>query len=350
MIPPGSGAGASRGRPHENPRRAYSNPAVRPGMNNPSLNNSPDSDRPRPGRAPTPTIARAQPAGCEPDGRATAAPRGTLGLSAYYQRMVTSSQQVRNLGRIRSLERGLSILALFDKRHPEWTIGAISTSLDLPLASTYRIVNTLIAQGFLERHRSHGRVRLGLALLRLGSVVQSGLSLREVAAQDMQYLAQEVGETAVLMVPRDLYAVCVENIEGSYPIRPRSIGVGEHFPYHAGAVPLAIFAFLPHEQQQRVLQHGLPRLTHNSLHTPEEVMARCAQIKQSRISYSREEAIAKTAAVAAPIFGADDSVVLGAIGLTGVVERIIELDDVIWAAAQRISTKMGQEIARANSR
>lgn len=249
---------------------------------------------------------------------------------------------MRNPGLVRSLERGLCILALFDEGQREWSVGAISSTLELPLATTYRIVNTLIAQGFLERERSHGRVRLGLALMRLGSVVQSGLSVREVAAPEMHDLAREAGETAVLMVPRDLYAVCVENVEGSYPIRPRSIGFGEQCPYNAGAVPLAIFAFLPPEHQQRVLQNGLARPTHNSLHTPEAVMARCAQIRRNRLSYSKEEVIPETAAVAVPIFGLDDSVVLGALGLTGLVERIVGLDNMVRAAASRISARMGQ--------
>src|SRR5215472_4642812 len=74
---------------------------------------------------------------------------GPSGDSVYYCTVDDGSRSVQIPGMVRSLDRGLRILTLFDEGQAEWSINAISNALDLPLASTYRIVNTLIAQGFL---------------------------------------------------------------------------------------------------------------------------------------------------------------------------------------------------------
>lgn len=248
---------------------------------------------------------------------------------------------------VRGLGRGLDLLSLFDEQTGELTVGEISKRLQLPLSTTYRIVNTLVLRGFLERHRSHGTVRLGLALIRLGRLATSSRNLSEIAAPELQRLARETGETAVLMVPKSASVACLANVEGSYPIRPRSIGVGEQCPYNAGAVPLAILAFLPQDEQDRIVGAGLPRLTHNTPHSKSAIKRRCAEIRASGYAYSREEAIEGTAAVAAPIFAEDGTAVLGAVGVTGVMDRIVSLETRVQEAAERISQRMGRQPQKA---
>lgn len=253
------------------------------------------------------------------------------------QRATVSRTTVRGLG------RGLDLLSLFDDQTVELTIGDISVRLDLPLSTTYRIVNTLVGRGFLERHRPHGTVRLGLALIRLGRLASASRSLADMAIAELKRLARDTGETAVLMVPRSSSAVCLANVEGTYPIRPRSIGVGEQCPYNAGAAAMAILAFLPTPEQDRILAAGLPALTHNTLHSKRTVRKRCEEIRATGFAYSREETIEGTAAVAAPIFAEDGVAVLGSVAVTGVTDRIAnDLGPRVLEAADRISERMGR--------
>lgn len=244
---------------------------------------------------------------------------------------------------VRGLSRGLDLLSLFNEQTAELTVGQISGRLDLPLSTTYRIVNTLVGCGFLERHRSHGTVRLGLALIRLGRLASASRSLTDIAVPELKRLARDTGDTAVLMVPQSSHVVCLANVEGSYPIRPRSIGVGEQCPYNAGAGPLAILAFLPMSEQDRILAAGLPALTRNTPHSEGAVRARCKEIRATGFALSLEEAIEGTAAVAAPIFAEDGVAVLGSVAVTGVTERIASgLGPRVLEAADRVSERMGR--------
>lgn len=258
--------------------------------------------------------------------------------------MTMSTQQVTvSPMTVRGLARGLDLLSLFDDQTAELTIGEISLRLDLPLSTTYRIVNTLVGRGFLERHRSHGTVRLGLALIRLGRLASASRSLADMAIPELKRLVRDTGETAVLMVPQPSHVVCLANVEGTYPIRPRSVGVGEQCPYSAGAAPLAILAFLPTPEQDRILAAGLPVVTHNTLHSKRTVRKRCEEIRAAGFAFSRGEAIEGTAAVAAPIFAEDGVAVLGSVGVTGITGRIAsDLGPRVMEAADRISERMGR--------
>lgn len=237
----------------------------------------------------------------------------------------------------------MALLTLFSDDHRELTVGEISRELDIPLASAYRTVHTMERRGFLERSGATGPYRLGMRLLHLGRLVHQRLDLREVARPVMVRLAADVGETAVLMVPHPDCVVCVENVEGSSPIRPRSITVGERRAYNGGAAGLAVLAFLPDEQRDRIINHHLEPITPRTVTDADAVRARCEEIRRSGVSYSEGEVIEGTAAVAAPIFAAEADEVVGSISLTGIVPRIAGLEDTLRAAAAEISAALGVE-------
>ena len=268
-------------------------------------------------------------------------PLREVGHPIKFYFMDNTTQDSDSYRYVRSLERGLKVLLLFGEERTELSVREISTELDLSLATAYRIVNTLEEHGFLERPPAPGAFRLGLRLAHLGWLTQSNLDIREVARPILEELAHTVGETAVLMVPRNGYAVCVEKVEGSYPIRPRSVSIGDREPYHGGALALAILAFLPEEQREGYLGGALAAITPHTETDPDRVRQRCRDIALAGVAYSRDEVIVGSAAVAAPILGADRKTVLGAIGLTGLVERIVDLDDTVRAAADAISPDSG---------
>lgn len=246
---------------------------------------------------------------------------------------------------VRSLSRGLQILELFAPDHASWTVSQIAARLDLPLASTHRLVSTLMSSGFLERDRARGPLRLGLRLVHLGFTVLAGLDLREIARARMDQLVGDTEETVVLLVPGPTAAVCVEHIDGTFPIRPASLAVGEHRPYNAGAVGLALLAFLPNERRETLIRNGLPAITERTLVDPDVVRERCAQIRRSGVSFSEGEVIPGTAALAAPIFGPGREI-RAVIAITGIAERFRgkrrgTLEGAVRASADEISRRIG---------
>lgn len=65
----------------------------------------------------------------------------------------------------KSLEKGLKVLALFDKDTPALNQSAVAKRLGLNMTSTYRYINTLVEMGFLEKDPRTKEIRPALQCL-----------------------------------------------------------------------------------------------------------------------------------------------------------------------------------------
>lgn len=245
----------------------------------------------------------------------------------------------------RSLDRGLAILNLLAGPQPEWRVADMAEALAAPLASIYRVVKTLTRLGYLDRSEVSGRYRLGIELARLGGVVLERLDIRAVSEPVMRQLTDELGETVELLVPRGTNVVCLAKIEGSFPIRPQSIMIGEHLPFNSGAAAYAILAFLPDETRAQILAElDAHQFTEHTLTSPARIDERCARIRADGYAYSRGELVLGTAALAAPIFGSDGIGPAGSVSVTGIDHRIVGMETAVVRAAAEISRQLGGSV------
>jgi IclR family pca regulon transcriptional regulator len=115
--------------------------------------------------------------------------------------------------RVEALAKGLRVLSLFTEQRPTWRVSDIAPATGLPLATVYRVVLTLTAEGYLE-HLPNGDYRPGVRVLTLGTAALRSLDLVEIATPRLQRLAEETGETVNLCVltgDRVLYLVRLRN-------------------------------------------------------------------------------------------------------------------------------------------
>jgi DNA-binding IclR family transcriptional regulator len=233
-----------------------------------------------------------------------------------------------------ALRRGFEVLNCYSESRLQVSVREMADEIGAPLASTYRLVRELESLGVLEAS-SRGHYRLGLALARFGNLSLRGRGLREVALPVMHELAENVGETALLLVRVGSQAVCIEHVEGTYPIRPRSFGVGERVDLWAGASAVALFAFLPDHEREQILTEQLGAAGEASHDRVAHIRDLCIEVRRQGWCFTRDQVVVGTAAVAAPVFRGNDAVV-AALSLTGLTERIVDLEDVITEAAMRI--------------
>jgi DNA-binding IclR family transcriptional regulator len=242
---------------------------------------------------------------------------------------------------VENLDRGLRILEMFSAADTALTVAEIAKRGDIPTASAYRIVHTLERRGYLRRDQPQGPLKLGLPLLRLSWLVQQSLDVRSAAQPVMHRLASEVGETAILLIPQEYDAVCIDCVEGSSPIRPRSMTVGERRPFNAGAAAMALFAHLSEDHRERVLSRPFEGGTRRTETDPDKLRQDIARIRARGYASSVSWLIEGTAAVAAPIFGPHGDAAIAALALTGIEQRMVGLETVVMAAAEEISKAMG---------
>lgn len=218
-----------------------------------------------------------------------------------------------------TLEKGLRILTLLGEGRPELSAADIGRALDLPRSTAYRYVVALKFHGLIEEDPRTGLLRLGAKLLQLaGSVRRRGLI--EIALPRMERLVAQTGETVILAGLHETSGICLERVEGHHALRV-SHERGAIFPLHAGATGKVLLAYLPQEDQERIIAQGLPRFSETTITDPALLKAELGRIRRLGYAESDGEVVPHTYGLAVPI-PSDTGRVLAALGASAPSTRL----------------------------
>ena len=216
-----------------------------------------------------------------------------------------------------SFARGLRLLLTVADRG-EVRADELGTTLDMPLSTVYRYLRTLGDFGFVDRNG--GLFRVGPKLLiGTGANVSSERLIRHADAA-LRMLAQETGETAIVVRRVGLSSVCLHQVESEAPLRV-TVPPGDMRPLYAGAPGRALLAFAPAEVLDEILAQDLVRIT-DKTPTEDELRATLGGIVMTGMAISEGERIEGSVAMAVPLFR-DDGIV-GAIAVVGPAFRCDE--------------------------
>ncbi len=189
---------------------------------------------------------------------------------------------------MRSLQRGLIVLAQFTGDRPEWTLTEMSKQVGLNPATTHRILKTLKGQGFLAHDQASGRYHLGPAAVRLAYVVQNHDQLVRMARPFLEALADETGETVDLAVDADGLLLIVDEILTRNPFKP-NLPVGKAVECFAKASGKLFLAFRPPDVWSELTRGNLVVRTPNTIVDPDLFAQELRQIAEENLAFDREE-------------------------------------------------------------
>jgi DNA-binding IclR family transcriptional regulator len=132
------------------------------------------------------------------------------------------------------LERGLRILAEFSAREPVLGAPELSKRIGIPRTTTFRLLQTLEALGFLERANGDRHFRLGVAVLRLGFEYLSSLELTDFGTPVLERLCDATGLSTHLLIRDGRDVVFVAKAQTHDPMFSSvKVHVGTRLPAHA---------------------------------------------------------------------------------------------------------------------
>ena len=248
-------------------------------------------------------------------------------------------------GQVQSLTRGLSILEALAKAEGGLSLTDVAQRVGLAPSTAHRLLSTLERMGYVFQAGDLGLWYVGLQSFTVGS---SFLSSRDWVAQSHPYmrrLMEQAGETANLAILDGTEAVFIDQVQCRETMRT-IVRIGSRVPLHASGVGKAIFATLPDEQIDAIFKvKGLPRITDNTITSPETMWASLRVIRQRGFSFDDEEHLVGTRCVASPIYD-EHAESFGAISLAGPVSRlpdsrIKQLGPIVAHIAEEISRKLG---------
>jgi DNA-binding IclR family transcriptional regulator len=129
----------------------------------------------------------------------------------------------------------------------------VAKNAALPVSTTYRLLNDLVASGFASFDSETRRYYLGLKVFELSSRVSLTKGLSEVALPVMRRLSEEVGESVFMGVREGTDILLVQKVVGPGRIQVND-NVGSRIPLHRLAQGKAILAFLPEDEREELIK------------------------------------------------------------------------------------------------
>ncbi|MGF6773445.1 DNA-binding IclR family transcriptional regulator [Paraburkholderia sp. GAS199] len=221
-------------------------------------------------------------------GRKTAKPRGAASLASQEDIAPAQTGSVDSADSadedsaggstylVPGLERGLRILAEFSAREPILGAPELSKRIGIPRTTTFRLLQTLEALGFLERVNGDRYFRLSVAVLRLGFEYLSSLELTDVGTPILERLRDVTGLSTHLLIRDQRDVVFVAKAQTHEPMFSSvKVHVGTRLPAHAtvhGQVLMGDLSF--EELRQLYPEPQLERFTERTPATVEELYGR----------------------------------------------------------------------------
>ncbi|MCZ7564077.1 MAG: helix-turn-helix domain-containing protein [Burkholderiales bacterium] len=198
------------------------------------------------------------------------------------------------------------MLEAFSAVEPELPLAELARRAELDNATAFRLLNTLVMLGYVERAARGRNFRLSLKVLDLGFNAIARMEMRERVRPVLRSLVGEVNEAASVAVLDGAEAVYIERVQAGMVRLGVDVRVGSRIPAYCSAVGLAILACLPKSEQIRIL--GLaPRvkLTPRTVTDQREILARLARVRRDGYIVVDQEITSGLRALAAPALDVD---------------------------------------------
>jgi DNA-binding IclR family transcriptional regulator len=156
---------------------------------------------------------------------------------------------------IQTLDRAVAILRVLADDHRQGVrLTDVAARTGLSKSTAHRILVALVKPGLAEQDAGSGHFFPGLALLGLGAAAANRHDLAELAAPYLQRLADRTGETVYLSMRRGNDVVCIDRVEGPFPIKILTWKAGDRRPLGVNASGLALLALLPDAESVRIVE------------------------------------------------------------------------------------------------
>jgi DNA-binding IclR family transcriptional regulator len=159
---------------------------------------------------------------------------------------MVSTNATKKSPEVSSLARAMAILRIVAEAGDNGVrLADIAKHSELQGPTVHRICRGLLSEGMICQPSGQKRYFLGSALSVMTSLPHSRTKLADAGSDALDRLATETGDTVFLFLRDGIDALCVARAEGSYPVRPLVVSVGDRRPLGMGAGGVAILAALP---------------------------------------------------------------------------------------------------------
>jgi len=230
---------------------------------------------------------------------------------------------------VKSADRVLDIFELFASEQEPMNLVEISRKLDMPVSSTYKILQNLLMRGYLETDKNEKMFKLGYKILEIATRYVQNTDLISEFHYMSQKIVDDINEAVFLSIRNDDKILYIAEKQSTHPVRFVSHR-GMKLPLHSTAMGKALLSTLPLQEVEALYpDKEMGKLTDSTVTDREQLMVQLEQIKTEGLSYSYGEAVQGIQCVAAPIFNADGK----AAAAMSISIPLSRLTDELWQRA-----------------
>jgi IclR family transcriptional regulator, acetate operon repressor len=220
-----------------------------------------------------------------------------------------------------SAERVLALLASFEDGRPELSVTEIAALLGVHKSTASRLAATLERTGFLAR--SGRRYRLGVEIIRLGTLALRSADIVAAMQPAMEKLSQLTGETINLAVPSGSDVLNIAEVPSTYILSCSGGWIGRRTKPHAVANGKVLLAF-----GAIAVPPSLDRYTEHTITDLAALEVELATVRRDGYAKAAAELEEGLMAVAAPVLGPGGGC-LAAVSISGPAYRmpLADLDE-----------------------
>ncbi len=197
----------------------------------------------------------------------------------------------------------------------------LSDHLGMSKSGVYKQLSTLVEAGIVTKQGTE--YRLSFRLLSLGEYVRTNSRLYNVAAEEIDKLAEKNDHFAYLTVMDAKDCYCIHTAKGKNAVVP-NLGVGNRIPFHHSAAGKAILSHLPKDRWEELMPTELTQMTEQTITDPETLKQELATVREEGVAFERGESVPGMRGVGAPIV-AEDQTVVGAVAISGPVSLLQDM-------------------------
>lgn len=165
----------------------------------------------------------------------------------------------------------------------------------------HRLLNTLVHEALLDKDADTGRYRLSSAIVQMARAAQSQNPITKRTAHFLAEISRETEDVALLYVPEGEVALCIDRVEGGYPITTTGTQIGTRLPLHCGGGPFVMLAKSSDAFIERYLKQPLKPMTSKTETSPAAILRRIAQVRSQGYAIGDEDVFDHVVAVGAAI-------------------------------------------------
>lgn len=185
-------------------------------------------------------------------------------------------------GGTQTIARAAQVLRLVAARNSSgMRLVDLARHAKLERPTAHRILQGLAAEGLVRQEPATKRWFLGRLVFELGLAASAQFNVRDLCRPVLVRLAERTGDTVFLTVRSGFDTVCVDRLEGSFPIKTLTLDVGTRRPLGVGAGGLALLMALPEQAVQDIVAANALRLpAYNQLTAPAvlKLVKRCRKL------------------------------------------------------------------------